>query len=187
MDRGSTAAFQAEIVKGQNRPVHLVSIHLDNETSYMTDAYKTITYGGNDYAGVGHFLGFSDIEESAEISVTSVTVNLSGIDQSWVSNFLNQDYIDREIKVSLAFIDDAQALVVDPVLIFDGRMNSPVISENPESGESTISITATNSWVDFERTTGRYTNHEAQQIHFSGDKGFEFASKITEDITWGKK
>ncbi len=187
MDRGSTAAFQAEIVKGQNQPVHLVSIHLDGETSYMTDAYKTISYGGNDYAGVGHFLGFSDIEETAEISVSSVNINLSGIDKTWVSNFLNQQYIDRTIKISLAFMDSAQALVIDPVLIFEGRMDSPVISENPDAGDSTISISATNSWVDFERKTGRHTNHEEQQIHFSGDKGFEFASEIITDIVWGKK
>ena len=84
-------------------------------------------------------------------------------------------------------MDSAQALVIDPVLIFEGRMDSPVISENPDSGNSTISISATNSWVDFERKTGRHTNHEEQQIHFAGDKGFEFASEIITDIVWGKK
>jgi len=186
MDRGSSSAFQTEVVKSQNRPVHLVEIAFDDETLYMTDAYKAITFGGNEYIAVGHFMGFSDIEEAAEVMVSSVTLSLSGIDQVWLSNVLNKDYIDRTVKIYTAFLDDAQTLVIDPVLIFEGRMDSPTISENPDDGRSSVSISATNAWVDFSRKTGRHTNHEEQQIHFSGDNGFEFASEIVKDIIWGR-
>jgi hypothetical protein len=186
MDRGSSSAFQTEVVKSQNRPVHLVEVYFDDETVYMTDAYKTITYSGNDYLGVGHFMGFSNIEEASEIIVSSVTLSLGGIDQAWVSRVLNKAYIDRVVKIYTAFLDDAQALVIDPVLIFDGRMDTPTISEDPDSGKSSVSVSATNAWVDFSRKTGRHTNHEEQQIHFPGDKGFEFASEIVRDLTWGR-
>jgi hypothetical protein len=186
VDRGSSSAFQTEVVKGQNRPVHLVSVHFDDETVYMTDAYKAISYGGNSYLGVGNFMGFSDIEEAAEVMVSSVTLSLSGIDQIWISKVLNKEYIDRTIKIYTAFLDDAQTLVIDPVLIFEGRMDSPAINEDPDSGESTVSVSATNAWVDFSRKTGRHTNHEEQQVHFAGDKGFEFASEVVQDIIWGK-
>ncbi len=185
-DRGSTSAFQTEVVKLQNRPVHLVQVIFDDETVYMTDAYKTITYGGNDYDGVGHFMGFSDIEEAAEVMVSSVTLSLSGIDQVWISKVLNKNYIDRTIKIYTAFLDSSEALVIDPVLIFEGRMDTPTIAENPDDGRSSVSVSATNSWVDFSRKTGRHTNHEEQQIHFSGDKGFEFASQIVKDVIWGR-
>ena len=186
MDRGSSSAFQAEVVKGQNRPIHLVEVYFDDETVYMTDAYKDITYNSNTYVAVGHFMGFSDIEESAEVIVSSVTLSLGGVDQVWVSRVLNKAYIDRTVKVYTAFLNDAQALVVDPVLIFEGRMDTPTIQEDPDSGKSSVSVSATNAWVDFSRTTGRHTNHEEQQIHFAGDKGFEFASEIVKDIQWGK-
>lgn len=186
MDRGSSSAFQTEVVKGQNRPVHLVEVYFDDETVYMTDAYKDITYNSNTYVAVGHFMGFSDIEESAEVIVSSVTLSLGGVDQVWVSRVLNKAYIDRTVKVYTAFLDDAQALVVNPVLIFEGRMDTPTIQEDPDSGKSSVSVSATNAWVDFSRKTGRHTNHEEQQIHFAGDKGFEFASEIVKDIQWGK-
>ncbi len=186
MDRGSSSAFQTEVAKSNNRPVHLVEVYFDDETVYMTDAYKTITYGGNNYDGVGHFMGFSDIEEAAEVIVSNVTLILGGIDQVWISRVLNKAYIDRTVKIYTAFLDDSQALIVDPVLIFEGRMDTPTIQETPDSGQSSVSVSATNSWVDFSRKTGRHTNHEEQQIHFSGDKGFEFASEIVKDITWGK-
>lgn len=186
MDRGSTSAFQTEVVKLQNRPVHLIEVYFDDETVYMTDAFKDISYNSNTYTAVGHFMGFSDIEEAAEVIVSSVTLSLGGIDQVWISRVLNKAYIDRTVKVYTAFLDDSQDLVIDPVLIFEGRMDTPTISEDPDAGTSSVSVTATNAWVDFSRTTGRHTNHEEQQIHFAGDKGFEFASEIVSDIKWGK-
>jgi len=185
-DRGSTTAFQTEVAKLQNQPVHLLSVHFDDEVVYMNDGYKDIVYDSNTYQAVGHFMGFSDIEEAAEVMVSSMTISLSGVDQVWVSKVLNKQYIDRTVKIYTAFLDDAQALVVDPVLIFEGRMDTPTISEDPDGGQSSVSVSATNAWVDFSRTTGRHTNHEETQIHFSGDKGFEFASEIVKDVIWGK-
>lgn len=187
MDRGSTPAFQTEIAKAQNQPVHLVEVELDSGTVYMTDAYRTITYDGNDYLKLGHFLSFSDIEEAAEVIVSSMTISLSAVDQTWVSTFLQNDYIDRVVKVYTAFLDSNQALIVDPVLIFEGRIDSPVINEDPEAGTSSIAVSVTNAWIDFSRKTGRHTNHEEQQVFFAGDMGFEFASEIVKDVIWGRK
>jgi hypothetical protein len=82
--------------------------------------------------------------------------------------------------------DDDLAIVADPILIFEGRMDSPVIDENPDDGSCTVTVSASNAWVDFERLSGRHTNHEEQQIFFPGDKGFEFVSAVTSEITWGR-
>ena len=187
MNRGSTTAFQNEVVKSANRPVHLVEVTFDDETVRMNDGYKTITYANNDYTAVGHFMGFSSIEESVEVIVSKVNLSLSGVDQSMISRFLNKEYIDRQVKIYTAFLTDAQVLVANPVLIFEGRMDSPVITDNPVGGTSQISVSATNTWVDFSRKTGRHTNHEEQQVYFAGDKGFEYASEIVKDIVWGKR
>ena len=186
MNRGSTTAFQQEVVKSANRPVHLAEIFFDDETVRMNDGYKTITYSSNDYTAVGHFMGFSAIEESVEVMVSKVQLSLSGVDQSMISRFLNKEYIDRQVKIYTAFLNDAQVLIADPVLIFEGRMDAPVITDNPIAGDSKITVSATNSWVDFSRKTGRHTNHEEQQVFFAGDKGFEFASEIVKEIIWGK-
>tara|TARA_B110000285_G_scaffold17300_1_gene16833 strand:+ start:456 stop:1022 length:567 start_codon:yes stop_codon:yes gene_type:complete len=186
MNRGSTTAFQNEVVKSANRPVHLAEIIFDDENVYMNDGYKTITYDSKDYVAVGNFMGFSAIQESVEVVVSKISMSLSGVDQSMISRFLNKEYIDRPVKIYTAFLDDAQVLVANPVLIFEGRMDTPVISDDPIGGKSMMSVTATNSWVDFTRKTGRHTNHEEQQIFFAGDKGFEYASEIVKDIVWGK-
>lgn len=186
MNRGSTTAFQDELVKEANRPVHLVEIVFDDETLWMNDSFKDITYDGNNYIGASDFLSFSDIEETVEISVSKVTLSLSGVDKVWIGKVLTKEYIDRTVRIYTAFLSDAYALVSDPVLVFEGRIDQPTISEEWTSGKSTVSISATNSWVDFSRNTGRHGNNAEQQIYFPNDVGFEFASEIVKDITWGK-
>jgi hypothetical protein len=66
-------------------------------------------------------------------------------------------------------------------------MHKPVIQENPDEGTCTLAIEAASHWVDFERRSGRHTNHAEQQVWFAGDKGFEFASEVMKDIPWGRK
>lgn len=188
MDRGSTLAFQQEVIKPENMPVHLVSVHLDSETLYMNDSYKSITYDGNDYLAVGYFMGFSDIEEASESIVSTVTLSLSGIDQAMISLVLNNNYINRVVKIYTAFLEvDTHVLVIDPILIFEGKIDSSVINENPDDGKSTVSVSATNTWVDFARKSGRHANNEEQQVLFPGDKGFEFAAQNTQNLVWGER
>jgi len=187
MDRGASAGVITELGKSRNQPIHLAQAIFDSETAYMTDAYQPITWSGHTYTALGYFLGFSDIEESADLMVQTVTISLSGVGQEYISAFLNYGYIDRTVRIYKAFLDEDDALVSDPFLIFEGRMDSPVIQEDPDNGACTVAVTATNQWVDFERKAGRHTNHEEQQIHFPGDMFFEFASEIVKDVIWGKK
>ncbi len=185
MDRGSSDGFKTEAFKSQNRPVHLVSVHFDDEVVFMTDSFSDISFGGNNYQAYGGLLSFSDIEEAAEVMVSSVTLGLASIQTAWISRFMNYQYIDRTVKIYTAFLSDNNDLIIDPVLIFEGRMDKPVIVENPGDGTASVSVSATNAWVDFVRITGRHTNHEETQIYFPGDRGFEYASEIVKEITWG--
>jgi hypothetical protein len=185
-DRNATAAWITQAEASANRPVHLLELVFDSATTRLTDADRTITWGGNDYLALGHFLGFSDIEESSEVEVTSMTGTLSGVDQTYVSLFLSETYLDRPVNLYKAFLDAGLGVVSDPLLIFSGRLNQPVINENPDDGTCTLAISATSHWVDFERRPGRHTNHAEQQVWFPGDKGFEFSSEIVKEIRWGR-
>jgi len=186
-NRGSTTAFQNEIVKDQSHPLHLVEVYLDSATYYVTDNFRDITYNSNTYTALGFFLNFDTIEESASISASKITLGLSGVDQQYTNLFLTENYVDRRVVIRKAFIDTSNALIADPVIIFDGRMDNPVITEDTDSGLATIGVTVSNQFVDFEKTPGRYTNHENQQLYYPGDKGFIYASQIIKDIVWGQE
>lgn len=186
-NRGSTSAFRTEIVKDQSHPLHLIEVYLDSATYYVTDNFRDITYSSNTYTALGFFLNFDTIEESAAISASKITLGLSGVDQQYTNLFLTEHYIDRRVVIRKAFINTSNALVADPVVIFDGRMDNPVITEDTDSGLATVAVTVSNQFVDFEKTPGRYTNHENQQLYYPGDRGFIYASQIIKDIVWGQE
>ena len=186
MDRGSTTAFQTEIVKSANRPFHLVKLILDEGEHYLSDCDIPVTFDGNEYLPTGSFLSFSDIVESNETTIEQIAISLSGIDQTFNNLFLTVDYIDREVQIYKAFLNSSNALVSDPLLIFSGRLNNPTIKEDADQGTSTLSFTASSLFVDFDKISSRFTNNESQQSFFAGDTGFRFSSVMVKEINWGQ-
>ena len=187
-NRGSTSAFQTEIVKSQNQPIHLVKIYFDSPTGtqYLTDSFIPITYDSNTYSPLGYFLSFSDIEETTQFIINSLTLSISGVDQVYINHVLSERFIDRKVVIYKGFLSTSDdSLIADPVLIFQGNMNTPSIHEAENEGMSTVSISVANQFVDFEKTSGRYTNQASQQSVYPGDLGFNYASEIIKDIVWG--
>ena len=185
MDRGSTGAFQTEIVKSANKPFHLLKLSFDDVSYFLSDAYIPVTYDSNTYTPTGSFLNFSDIVETNEANIETITIALSGVDTTYINLFLTGGYLDRTVQIYKAFLDSNDALVSDPLLIFDGRLNNPVIKEDVDAGTSTIAVQASSLFVDFDRINTRFTNNESQQSFFSGDTGFRFSSVVVKELNWG--
>lgn len=185
-DRGASAAVLAQIDAPANKPVHLYEAYFDSGTVYATDAAFPIVFNGNTYLANGQFLGYDGLTESAEMQSSAVRVSLSGVDGTYVAAALTEDYIDRRLVIRKAFLNTTTgALLVDPVAIFDGKMDAPVVNEDPTAGTCTVTVTAANQWVDFERRAGRHTNDSEQQIHAPGDRFFNAVSEVARTITWG--
>ena len=186
-DRNMTAAMLTEIDKDTIYPVHLVEVYFDSETGYLCNADVDISWDGNTYYGDGQALNLGEISETSDIQVSKTTLTLSGVDREWTTQVYTEDYIDRSVKIYLGLFNSETAeLILDPTLIFEGFIDEPVIQEDPDSNTLTVAVTATNHWVDFERTPGRRSNHEEQQLYFLGDMGFEFISEIKRDLKWGR-
>ena len=185
MDRGSTSAFRTEIVKSANKPFHLLKLAFDDVSYYLSDAYIPVTFSGNEYTPTGSFLSFSDIVETNEANIETITIALSGVDTTYINLFLAGGYLDRTVEIYKAFLDSNDALVSDPLLIFSGRLNNPAIKEDVDAGTSTISVQASSLFVDFDRINTRFTNNESQQSFFSGDTGFRFSSVVVKELNWG--
>ncbi len=185
MDRGATASVLTEIAAPACRPIHLLKVVLSTDTLYFTDAYRTIVWDGQTWLALGHFLSFGDIEESGGVEVSSCTIGLSGVDQTYLSIFLSQDFIDREVSIWKGFLDASMSVITSPVLIFNGRINKPGLTEDPTAGTCTLAVEASSHWVDFQRIPGRHTNDTEQQIWYPGDRGFEFASDKAAQLKWG--
>lgn len=188
-DREMSAGVLAELERDRNEPVHLFAAELDSGTFYFTDSYRSIVWDGITYQATGELIGFDGIRETADAQVTTVTGRLSGVTQLQLAAFLTDDYIGRSLRIYKAMLN-SDGTAMEPTLIFDGRMHGWATEENPKPNEGTctIAIAATSHFGDFERKPGRRTNTNVQEIHFAGDKFFDFCSQIPaqRQSVWGR-
>ena len=183
MSRGIHADVITELAKDAFNMAHLVKIDF-SQTVFLTDYAHGITYGGNEYSSSGHLLDLSQVNETSESKVGSFTINLSGVEQTFVSILLSEDFIDREVGISRVILDSEGAIIGEPIPLYNGRMDSFAIKDDKNSSQ--INLSTASHWSDFEKESGRRTNHNGQQIYFAGDKGFEFASSVEKVIKWGR-
>lgn len=190
--RGASGAVQAEWAKSANEPAHLVEVRFDvadGGSQYMTDSWRNVSYSGNTYFALGHVLGFDGLVESADMRITDVTLNLSGIDQSWISLLLSKQYIDRRLLIYQMFFDQTtEQLIVNPIVIHDGRMDEPSINEDPAGGKCIVQIKSRDQFADFDRLSGRHTNPNDQNLFFPNDRAFDMNAQLVGQrlqLMWG--
>ena len=184
MNRGASGAFLAELAKNTNSPCWMAELYFDGGTDRVTDAWKSISWGGHTYTAGGSMLSFSGLSETIDLQIPNVTLTVSGVDQTYVSVALSTPFMDRRLVIYKAFLDYTQSVITNPVAVFDGRMDSMSISDEP-GGTSTVTIAATSQWGDFDRRPGRHTNSAEQQVFFPGDKFFDYCSQLNKEIRWG--
>ena len=183
MTRTLTTAVKNELETDSLQPVNLVYINVGSGFRF-TGHYKDITYDSNTYSASSLFTRLSSVTESSEIEVSNITLSFSGADQTIISLFLSNNYMEKEAEVYKAFLNTSEGVIADPFLLFKGRIESFSIDES--INQSNANIVVASHWSDFSKIEGRKTNTGSQQLHFSGDLGFEFASQTTQDIKWGK-
>lgn len=182
MTRSLNASLISELATNKLNPVELIYLGVSTG-SYYTDHYKDLTFDGNTYTASSLFLGSSEVQETADVAVNTLTLKFSGADLTIISLLLNNNYMNKPAKVYRGFLDDSQALIADPFLLFDGRISNFALEENATT--SSINIIVTSHWADFEKTSGRRTAENLQKLYFPNDKGMEFASKTAQKIKWG--
>tara|TARA_R110000744_G_scaffold165078_3_gene282200 strand:- start:3137 stop:3691 length:555 start_codon:yes stop_codon:yes gene_type:complete len=184
MTRSISAATIAELEKDDFNLATLIQFDLAT-TIYLTDWNRDLSISGQTWVSSSHFLGSGDITETADLRVNSIDVTLSGVSQEYVNIFLAQNYIDRTAKIYRAVVNDSDAVIGSPILVFDGLMTGYNIQDGRES--STVTVKLASHWKDFEKEVGRKTNQNSQSIHFPNDKGFEFSAKTIKNLKWGRK
>ena len=87
---------------------------------------------------------------------------------------LNENVVNDSVDIFRGFLDDSNALISDPFLLYRGKIDSFDISESDKS--SVVGLQIVSNWADFEKS-GRKTNNTSQQRFFSGDVGMIFLRK----------
>ena len=94
MSRGIHSDVITELAKDAFNMAHLVSIDFST-TLYLTDFAYDIVYSGNNYNSSAHLLSMTDVNETPDVQVGTFTINLSGVEQSFISILLGENHIDK--------------------------------------------------------------------------------------------
>ena len=194
MAKGLTSAVKTELATGNIEPVLLVDIDFedeetdDSERVYLTNASFDITSSvsgtSRTYLANGHLRGITGVSETNTPSKNSLIVNLSGVDQTYISVALNLNIFNRDVYIYRGFLDTNLALIADPFLLFYGTIDEYKITDTTKS--ASINLTVTSHWGNFSKQSGRTTSDNSQRRFFSSDRGMEFSALTVSEIKWGR-
>jgi len=128
MARGLTTAVNNELATDSLNPVTLVYLGVSTGSRY-TDHYKDITYDANTYTASSLLLNASAVSESSEVEIANIQLRFSGADQTIISLFLNNNYMNKDVEVYKGFLNDSQSLIGDPFTLFKGKIESFSVDE----------------------------------------------------------
>ena len=188
MTRSLTTAVKTELATNDIRPIHLITIGFSSAIN-ITDCSFSITssVSGSSvtYVASDFIMGISDFSEQTELSKSSLSLALSGADQTFISTVLNENVINDSVDIFRGFLDSTNNLIADPFLFYKGQIEGFSIQENDTA--STVTLNIVSHWADFEKKNGRKTNNTSQQRFFSTDVGMDFSSETVLDIKWGRE
>ena len=187
MTRNLTSAVKTELATNDIRPVHLITIGFSTPVNITDCSFpltssisgSSVTYSASDF-----ILAVTNHTEETDISKSSISIALSGADQTFISTVLNENVVNDSVDIFRGFLNDSNALISDPFLLYRGKIDSFDIAETDTDSQINLSIVS--NWADFEKKNGRKTNNTSQKRFFSADVGMDFSSQTVQDIKWGR-
>jgi len=192
MSRNITADLQTKLEGRSLFLADLIELHLDTPI-YFTTTNINLIYNSptspdssvTTYLAQGQFVGYGNINESADLRVGTLELTFTAVDSTMVAVVLNNDYIDKRVVIYRAILNrDYSFTETDVFLTFDGYVTGYTIKE--EDKTATLILECSSQFADFERTNGRRTNPASQNLHFPTDRGMDFSPQIVKDIKWGR-
>jgi hypothetical protein len=150
----------------------------------LTSWDQDITFGGNTYQSIGKFAGFSDFEEGTDLTSSSLTFTLSGVDSSIMATALTEKYHNRDASMWVGWLDATNTLVDTPYLLWEGSMDSMPLSS--DQSQASINLVCESRLLLLAKTAGWTYSDVHQKQFFTGDGIFNLvASLVNKIINWG--
>ena len=187
MTRSLTTAVKNELATNDIRPIHLITIGFSTPVNLTDCAFSlTSSVSGSSvtYTASSFVLDVSNFTEEIDITKTTLSLSLSGADQTFISTALSENITNDEVTVFRGLLADDNTLIADPFLLYKGNIEGFNISETEKA--SVLNIKVSSHWADFDKKNGRKTNNTSQQRFFSTDVGMDFSSQTVLDIKWGR-
>lgn len=129
--RALSANVSAEKDKEANRPVELYQVYLDSGTLFFAAHPENINYFDENGTPTTYYalgLSRSPVRTNMDTKVDEVTVQLDNVTREMSAYIAHTEFVGRRLKIIKVFLEYL-ADPADHVVIFDGIMDAPVITE----------------------------------------------------------
>lgn len=175
----------------------LMKLTVNGTDYFIANTYKPITYQGDTYLGLGHFLGMDQIQDDLRATSNQLQISLSGIPKasgelglgtysSYVSLILDQKIKGSLIKIYRAFFNlTTDELLTDSVsLRFSGYISNYSITDGLDldaklNTKTVILQCASVNAILERRIAGRRTNSTDQRSFYPTDIGMDRVAVIS--------
>src|SRR3990167_4516558 len=183
MGRTITAGMQTAIAGESSAIAHFIELQFSGGTIRLVTAPHDISWNSLTWVGIGGALSFDSVSESGDINAAGLIMSLSGVDQTILAALLGQFYIGRTVQIWLAHFDTAGAIVADPLLLFNGKMNGGFEIEEARNqdrpGTVTITSKLSDRISDLAIRKGLQMSLDSHQKLFATDTFFRFVADLS--------
>ena len=185
MSRTLTGAVSTALAEKRIAPAAFAELDFLSGYVRMWNGVGSIVWDGKTWLGGGNLIGLSQVEETREVVATTMTMSLSGVNPTLVSQAYGDFSQGRPARTWVALMDVGSGLVIDdPVQVFAGRMDT--ISDEDDGVSAVISVSAESNLADLRRIRARYYTDQDQQRVKPGDRSLRFIPSLQEkQVFWG--
>jgi hypothetical protein len=179
MSRAISAALITALQQPNPQLFMAVEMLFDTEPLRLWAGFGDRVINGLIFTGSGELLGFSEFEETGDLSARGASITLSGVSSTLVSLALSEPYQGRPARVYFG-----EQSVTDVCELFAGSMN--VINWDDSGEDATFELVIDSKLVRLEQPNMRRYTQSSHQSRFAGDTFFNWVTDIQDrDFPFG--
>ena len=193
MGRNLHANTLAVIGNANLQMFHLLTFEFDTPFRLTTHSHDIVyNFGSGDetFVSSGRLMSAGNPVETIAISNPSISITLTGANEADIALALTENYNDRQVIIRRGFYDTSGSttdanIIADPFEIFNGRVDTYSIDDDPTSGESSVTWNISSHFADWEKVSGRKCTNTSAQVTFASEEGFGHVYDQIGQATWG--
>lgn len=182
-ERGFSNDFEAALSSDTVSLAILVFIDWPDDPLYTWSGVGSVTWDGHTWLGTGDLGHIDKVADSLSKTDTGVELTLDYLNDELRNLIVTNDPVGVDASIYLAIMDGGE--VDEAYEIFPGFVDEIEIIDSGESGS--IKVRLASELARMGRPISFALSDAHQKDLFPGDRGMEFASRMDEEILWGRK
>lgn len=171
-----------DAIADENPIVGLIQMNLNGGTIYLTTAAHDIEYAGETWISSGLILSVGELSEKTELSVQSIDIQFTAVDQTIIALFTNNNQQNKSVLLKLAILDNVHQVVGE---LYSKTYIIDSFSDQNDEDSATINVEVSNFLSDFEAVRGVRTTQASFARFYPNTTSFINSKDIKKELKWG--